>query len=372
MRNEVLVIGAGPAGIASAYYLEKVGLPYRVVERESIAASTWAGVYPSLQLNTAGFVSHLPGMRMPLRLGIFPMGKDYYGYILKYLQKHKFNIDYGVEVKRVTPEGDGWCVETTHGSDVYRAVIIASGRYGNPYIPNIPGMKQFSGRILHAHDFHAPEDFDGQRVLLVGSGPSAADIAVALGDHAANPVYLSVRSDILLARKYPYGLPNTAWQILLKPLPERWRKRLLNKLVYQGYRDAKELGLKFAPNREDRVGTSAPVRGHELVDAIRAGTIKTMDGLARFEGRCAVLENGTSLEVDTVIFGTGYRPVLNFLDFPYALDDDGWHIRIERKTYQVEGLDGLYLVGWFYRGLGPLRNVRVEAQTVVESIKHLW
>lgn len=373
MRDEVLVIGAGPAGIASAYYLEDAKLPYRVVDRAAAPASTWAAVYPSLQLNTAGFVSHLPGKRIPLRYGIFPMGRDYYRYICDYLRDHDFKIDYGVEVRRLAPVSDAheaWCVETNAGIEMYRAVILAAGRFGKPYIPRIPGTGTFRGRILHAHDFRAPDGFEGERVMLVGSGPSAVDLAVALADRA--DVYLSVRSDILLARKYPYGLPNTAWQILLNPLPARWRKPLLDKIVYQGYPDARNLGLKFAPNREDRVGTSAPVRGYELVEGIRSGKIKTVDGLARFDGAYAVLDDGTRLEVDTVIFGTGYRPVLDFLDFAYTLDDDGWHLRLDPHTYQVEGRRGLHVVGWFYRGLGPLHNIRQEAKTVVKAIHESW
>ncbi|MBE2271286.1 MAG: NAD(P)/FAD-dependent oxidoreductase [Anaerolinea sp.] len=375
MRDEVLVIGAGPAGISSAYYLKRAGLPYRVVDRAAVPASTWANLYPSLQLNTAGFVSHLPGERIPLRFGVFPMGRDYYAYLRDYVDHHRLQIDYGVEVLRVSPGSDGWCVETRrvdaepHETAIYRAVIIAAGRFGNPVVPPIPGA--FNGRLLHARDFHDPAAFAGRRVLVVGSGPSGVDIAAALAD-VTPPVSLAIRNDIVVARKYPYGLPNTAWQILLSPLPPKWRKPLLDRIVYQGYRDADDIGLKFAPNREDRRGTGAPVRGHELIDAIRAGKIKPVAGLAALDGDHAVMDDGQRLAVDTIIFGTGYRPVLDFLDFPYQLDSDGWHIRLDPDTYQVSGQPGLFVVGWFYRGLGPMHNIRAEARTVVRGIEQLW
>ncbi len=369
MRQEVLVIGAGPAGISSAYYLTRAGIPYRLVDRADVPASTWANLYPTLELNTAGFVSHLPGRRIPLSYGVFPSGKQFYRYILAYLEQHPLRIEYGVEVTRVAPEGEGWRVETNKDSDVYPAVILATGRFGSPYMPNIPSQESFSGQLIHAHDFHAPESFAGKRVLVVGSGPSGVDIAVALVGHAAKPVYLAIRSDILVARKFPYGLPNTAWQILLYPLPERIRKPLIDRIVYQGYGDMGDLGMKFARNRDQRLGTSAPVRGHELIDAVRAGAIKPVNGLARLHGRCAVLDDTTQHEVDTVILGTGYRPVIDFLDFPYQMDEDGWHLQIDKQTYQVEGCPGLYLVGWYYRGLGPLHNIRHEARTVVQQIR---
>lgn len=369
MRQEVLVIGAGPAGISSAYYLTKAGIPYRLVDRAGVPASTWANLYPTLELNTASLVSHLPGKRIPLSYGVFPSGKQYYHYILDYLKQHPLPIEYGVEVRRVAPEGEGWRVETNKDSDVYPAVILATGRFGSPYMPNIPGQETFSGQLIHAHDFHAPEPFAGKRVLVVGSGPSGVDIAVALVGHAAKPIYLAIRSDILIARKFPYGLPNTAWQLLLSPIPARIRKPVIDRIVYQGYGDIGDLSAKLARNRDDRLGTSAPVRGHELIDAVRAGDIQPVNGLARLHGRCAVLDDTTQHEVDAVILGTGYRPVIDFLDFPYQMDEDNWHLKIDQRTYQVEGYPGLYIVGWYYRGLGPLHNIRHEARTVVQQIR---
>src|SRR5664279_4510206 len=179
--ESVLVVGAGPSGISSAYFLEQAGIAYQVVERTQVVASTWANLYPSLRLNTAGFVSHLPGKRIPLRYGIFPMGRDFYHYVEAYMREHRFKIEYGVEVKRVAPDADQWLVETSNTSDGsretrrYRCVIIASGRYGNPYLPRIPGAETFAGRYLHAQDFKQPEAFAGERVLVVGNGPSGVD-----------------------------------------------------------------------------------------------------------------------------------------------------------------------------------------------------
>ena len=113
--EQVFVVGAGPAGISSAYYLEQAGIPYRVVDRADVIASTWSNLYPTLRLNTAGFVSHLPGQRIPPRYGIYPLGSDFYRYIQDYMRQRAFNIELGVEVKRVAPEGGGWRVETTQG-----------------------------------------------------------------------------------------------------------------------------------------------------------------------------------------------------------------------------------------------------------------
>jgi len=367
--EQVLVVGAGPSGISSAYYLEQAGIPYRVGDRAEVIASTWANLYPSLRLNTAGFVSHLPGKRIPLSKGIYPFGRDFYRYVVDYLRNHPFKIELGVEVKRVAPVGDQWRVETSRDAENYPNVIIASGRFGNPYLPHVPGVETFRGRYLHASAFTDPHNFAGQRVLVVGNGPSGVDIAVALVGVAAQPVMLAIRSDIIIVRQYPYGLPSTAWVLIAGLLPKRWRKPFINKVNYQTYADLDGLDLPLAPNRDDRIGTSAPARGRELMDAIRAKTIKAVAGLERLDGPCAVLMDRASYEVDAVILCTGYRPVLDYLDIAYQTDKEGWPLRSDPRGTEIAGYPGLFLVGRYYRGLGPLNNIRHEARVTVEAIK---
>ncbi len=367
--EQTLVIGAGPSGISAAYYLEQAGISYRVVDRADKVASTWSSLYPSLRLNTAGFVSNLPGQPIPLKQGIYPLGSDFYRYVVDYVSRRPFKIELSVNVTRVAPEGDGWLVKSTRGTEHYRFVIIATGRFGNPYLPDIPGMSSFTGRCLHANDYHAAEPFRGQRVLVVGNGPSGGDIAVELTEVTRHPVLLAICSDIVFVRPYPYGLPNAAWILLAGVLPKAWRKRFLTRVLYHPYHDLHDLDLPIAPNRQDRVGTSAPVRGHELVDAIRAGKVKAVTGLARLEGRCAVLDDGSSDEVDSVIFCTGYRPVLDYLDIDYQTDRDGWPQRSDAHGTEIAGYSGLFLVGRYYRGLGPLYNIRREARVTADVIR---
>ncbi|HRF95499.1 MAG TPA: NAD(P)-binding domain-containing protein, partial [Aggregatilineales bacterium] len=116
MTPKVLVIGAGPAGIACAYYLQKANIPYLVVDKAPIIASTWASLYPSLKLNTTRFFSHLPERKFPLHYGIFPTGKQYHAYLVNYVHDFGFNIQLGVTVHSVCKEGDGWRVISNTGS----------------------------------------------------------------------------------------------------------------------------------------------------------------------------------------------------------------------------------------------------------------
>jgi cation diffusion facilitator CzcD-associated flavoprotein CzcO len=106
-----------------------------VVDRAEVIASTWADQYPTLHLNTSRFYSHLPGQRFPLRYGIFATARQYHNYLLDYVAHHDFNIHLGIEIHRVSPMGDGWRVETDAGIEHYPAVILATGRFPNPYRP---------------------------------------------------------------------------------------------------------------------------------------------------------------------------------------------------------------------------------------------
>ncbi|MCA9913765.1 MAG: NAD(P)/FAD-dependent oxidoreductase, partial [Anaerolineae bacterium] len=136
--EDVLIIGAGPAGITSAYYLAQAGIPYKVIDRAEVVGSTWANLYPSLQLNTSRYFSHLPDTPFPRSYGMYATGKQYYAHLAQFVQDHRFNIELGVEVTRVVPEGNLWRVEMNTGTFYYKAVITATGIYGCPVMPDIP------------------------------------------------------------------------------------------------------------------------------------------------------------------------------------------------------------------------------------------
>lgn len=375
MHDSVLVIGAGPAGICSAYWLDRLRIPFRVVDQAAVVGSTWANLYPSLQLNTLNLFSHLPGEMIPLRYGFYPLGKDYYRYLARYVEKRRFPITLNVHVSRVSPlpEG-GWRVESSEGIEDYAAVITATGRFSKPYIPALPGIDTFTGTIIHAHNFHDPEAFRGKRVIVVGTGPSGGDIAGALAGIAQTPITLSVRSDIVLGRIYPLGLPHTFWQIVVNQLPKRWQKPIQNATVYRGFPDMKSLPIRFAPNREDRQGTSAPIRGRELYDALISGAVIGAAGVQGFDDDSVVFSDGTRCAADVVILCTGYRPAMDYLNLPYEVDKDGLPVRAVDPVFgsegmQIDGYTGLYLVGRYYRGYGAFHNFRKEARIAAHQIQ---
>jgi cation diffusion facilitator CzcD-associated flavoprotein CzcO len=350
---EVLVIGAGPAGIASAYFLQRAGIPYLVVDRAPVIASTWASVYPSLRLNTSRFYSHLPGQRFPWWFGIFPTGRQYHRYLECFVHEHRLNICLGVTVYRAT------------------------GRFGRPYQPPIPGQETFTGELLHACAYRGPEPFRGRRVMVVGNGPSGVDIATDLGAYAARPVLLGQRTGVVLRPRYPWGLPKHAWMMIAERLPAPLGRALLARIDRLKFEHLDRLGIKV-PRTEAESSAAGATRGAELIQAVRGGRVRCVDAPARFDGPDVILTSGARVRVDVVILATGYQPALfSFLDLGQGpTNRDGWPLRVDEPPddvtagrREVLGWPGLYLVGTYYLGKGALYNCNVEAAAAVAEIQ---
>ena len=385
---DVLVIGAGPAGLNAAYALRQAGLEYRIIDRADTLAPTWSSLYPSLRLNTSRFFSHFPERKFPLHYGLFPSARQYHRYLMNWVNDQHFQIDFGLEVYRVARRGDGlWQVETSAGIESYRAVISATGVFDNPQMPQIEGMERFGGEMMHSRDFRHPNQVKGKRVMVVGNGPSGTDISVAAGPVAADGfAYLSIRTGVDLRPRYPYGLPRHAWMLIGSYLPDslcQWIQRQTESVKY----DLGDFGLWAATSS---ASSAVGYRGPELLNAFRQGRVKPVPHPICFDARGAQLADGSYLELDAVIMATGFLPVLHqYLDIDMQFsraaplpatgcDWDigpngirGWPLRDvshHPNGRQVLGHEGLYLVGVFYKGRGAFYNMTVEAAIAAEQI----
>ncbi|MDX2075830.1 MAG: NAD(P)/FAD-dependent oxidoreductase [bacterium] len=376
MTPKVLVIGAGPAGIACAYYLQKANIPYLVVDKSDVIASTWASLYPSLKLNTTRFFSHLPERKFPLHYGIFPTGKQYHAYLVNYVHDFGLNIQLGVTVHSVCKEGDGWRVISNAGSAWYPAVISATGRFNAPITPHIDGMESFTGNMIHAHQYLGHEPFIGKRVMVMGNGPSGVDIASELGrSRGCEAVYLSQRTGVVLRPRYPYGLPKHVWTMIGEALPRRIGARLIKHIESLKFENLDKIGIR-TPKTDAQSSAAGGTRGRELITAVKRGWVLCVPAPTRFAGDKVILADGTELAVDVVIMGTGYRAVLHdYLKLDAPRDKADWLLRegqdpqsIPTGKRQVLGQRGLYEVGTFYQGKGTMYNINVEAKQAVDEI----
>jgi thioredoxin reductase len=393
----VLIIGAGPAGVVTGYFLKRAGIPYQIIDRAQVVASTWASLYPSLRLNTTRYFSHMPGRKFPLHWGTFPTGRQYHRYVENFAREHQLHIRLGVEVRCVTPDAGGWRVETDQGISWYRAVVLATGRFSEPYTAAIPGLREFKGLLLHAHDYRDPAQLTGMRVMVIGNGPSGLDIALETGKRngPARPTLLSMRTGIQLRRRFPLGISKQGWILLTRRLPARLRESLLQRMETMGYPKSAMRGVK-SPGKGQASGAAA-TRGPELIHAVRRGEVVCVNGPKQVHAHSVTLDDGSTHEIDALVVATGYRPALGFLkNVTIEPDDQGWPKRYNslpysidyakltyRGTYdsgaeidaefepalrEVKGYPGLFQVGLYYKGKGAMYNFNVEGEIAVAQI----
>ena len=333
----ILIIGAGPAGLATAYYLKQRGLPFRILEREA-AGATWRHHYDHLHLHSLKEVSALPGLPMPEDYPPFPSGEQVAKYLADYAAHFALPVERGVRVTGARYE-EGWRLTTTRGHVEGDILVAATGIWSTPHRPCFPGEDLFAGRILHSKDYKRPQPLKGQRVLVVGVGNSGSEVAVGLAREGVD-VNIAVRSGVRMV-PYPSSERVTrtvSW--LLRHLPHG----VANTLLGLVQRDFSEVGL---PLPDGPIKDVYPVVGFGLASEVKAGRIGVKPGLSSFFEKGVQFEDGTSEFYDAVILATGYRPSLQFLDGVHT--DEAGLPRLE-PPHNVRSTQNstLFCVGYHY------------------------
>jgi len=192
-RVHVVVVGGGPAGLATSQQLRQHGVPHRVLERGDTVGYTWANLYESLTLHTGKHMSSLPGMAFPRSAPLFVSRQDFLEYLRSYAARFELAIETGCEVHRITPTDGTWTVSTNRGVLAADCVVVATGIVANPKAPHFPGQEQFAGRLAHSVAYRRPDGYVGRRVLVVGVGNSGAEIGSEIA-RAGGEVTVAVRS----------------------------------------------------------------------------------------------------------------------------------------------------------------------------------
>ena len=360
----IIVIGAGPAGLATAYYLQQRKLEYVVLERDEIGNS-WRNHYDSLSLHTLKGVSSLPGLPYPESTPDFPTKDDFVAHMEAYVAHFKLNVKTGVAVEHVEYKHhreDGFFFEVTTPDEVLRAshVFVATGIWGAPKSPNYEGMAEFGGEILHANGYQSAESFKNKRVLVVGAGNTAADIAVELAE-AGIETGVAMRSGTTFV-PYPKSVASmkaAAWFFRNAP------PAIGNRVLASARPDFSDLGIRPNPKPPIR---AYPVVGFKLPDAIRNGSVTLYKDVERLGHKRVCFVDGVEAEFDVIINATGYRPNLDFIsEKEITFYENGWpnvcaHYR-SRKNPR------LYCVGFSYPATsGWIQDMRRTTKIAVGAV----
>ena len=159
---DAIVIGAGPAGLATSRELTRRTVRHVVLERGDRLGHTWANLYDSLVLHTGKHLSSLPGLAFPRETPLFPTRRDFLDYLDRYAATFGLPIETGADVTRVERSANGWHVRTRSGAELHaRAIVTATGIVANPHVPAIPGRDRFAGRVQHSVEYRRPADVPG-------------------------------------------------------------------------------------------------------------------------------------------------------------------------------------------------------------------
>ncbi|HEX4600678.1 MAG TPA: NAD(P)/FAD-dependent oxidoreductase [Gemmatimonadales bacterium] len=361
-RIPVVVVGAGPAGLAASQQLRERRVPHRVLERGDTVGHTWANLYDSLTLHTGKHMSSLPGLAFPRTAPLFLPRREFWAYLRHYAQHFKLPITTHCAVGRVIRTDARWTVHTSHGPYDASALVIATGIVANPKRPQFPGQARFGGEITHSVAYRRVDSYVGRRVLVVGVGNSGAEIASELA-RAGVTVSIAVRSGANVVPLTLAGLPIQYIAHWVRKLP-----RAAQEGAVALVRRLSELrrGPPVLPRPAHSPLDAIPVIGFHLVDAIGAGLIDVRPGVAELTPDGARFTDGTVGGFDAIICATGYSAALDALGPLVERDPKGF----ARRRDRVVSLDApdLYFVGHNYDATGGLSNINRDARRAAHLI----
>jgi putative flavoprotein involved in K+ transport len=339
---DVVVIGAGQAGLAAAHAARARGLSSVVLDASAGPGGSWPRYYDSLMLFSPARFSALPRMPFPGDPDRYPLRDEVVEYLTAYTGRVAAEVRFGQRVVKVA-DGEGGFTVLTAGGAVVRArrAIAASGGFGSPYRPALPGLSGFGGMVLHAAEYRNPVSFAGSRVVVVGAGNSAVQIAVELAGVAR--VSLATRRPVRWQPQRYLGRDFHWWLARTDLDTARWVPRLAGGTV--PVVDAGRYRAALAAGRPDR---------RPLFD--------------RLDGDAVVWADGTRERVDALVLATGYRPEVSYLAGLGALDSAGVPLHVGGVSTTVSGLGFVGLERQRSLSSATLRGVGRDAGYVLDVL----
>ena len=363
MSKDAVVVGAGPAGLAAAAELQKVGYAVIVIDKADSVSSSWSHHYDRLHLHTARTMSSLPGRGIPKKYGRWVARDDFRAYLADYAKQ--LDVRLGVTANSVEKKNGQWVVDSTIGTLTADALVIATGYNHVAKIPAWPGLTSYRGRVLHSSEYRNPAALDAQHVLVVGPGNSGAEIAADLAD-AGVTVTLAVRTPPNVVRRQVLGIPTQTLTLATFPLPTKLADKVARGLQILTVGDLSKYGLAkpprgiFSQQADDDVTPTIDVG---LIDALKAGKITVVAAVESFAEDAVILADGTFVSPDLVLVATGFQRGLEPLVGDLGVIAPGGRPLINADE-QLPGLEGLFFLGYSNPITGNIRQVGIDAKKI--------
>jgi NADPH-dependent 2,4-dienoyl-CoA reductase/sulfur reductase-like enzyme len=367
---DAVVIGAGPAGLASAACLGRRGLEAVILEKAGSVGAVWRRHYDRLHLHSHRKHSALPGLPMPATYGRYPARTELIEYLERYAGRFGLKPIFNACVEDIRRDGEGWRVRVGETAWRARNVVVATGWAEYPYSPTWPGIETFGGPVLHSSLYRNPLPFRAQRVLVIGFGNSGGEIALDLAE-AGVDVTLSVRGPVNIVPRDLLGVPILSWAIAQSWLPARLVDALNAPILRLAVGSIEPLGLTRAARgplqlieEEGRI----PLLDTGTLAQIRAGRIAVRGPIASLSPNTVVFSGAAPERFDAIILATGFRPDLRALlpNCRGVLSAAGKPLVSGQPTAEP----GLYFCGALTSPTGQLREIGFEAVRIAAACSY--
>ncbi len=341
---DVVVIGAGQAGLATGYFLRRTNLSFVLLDAEEGPGGAWRHGWASLRLFSPAEWSSLPGWPMPKAAEGYPTRDEVLDYLKAYEKRYELPVRRPIRVDAVTGNSGSLRVHTDQGSISAKAVVSATGTWSAPYVPDYPGRESFKGTQLHSAKYERPEPFTGKRVLVVGGGNSGVQILAEVS---------TVADTCWVTESPPVFLPDDVdGRVLFERATAKWK--------------ARQAGLPHPslPGGLGDVVMVPPVRA-----ARSRGVLASRRPFARMTEDGVKWPDGTEESFDVIVWCTGFRPALTHLQQLGVVKPDG---SVATEGTRASSYAGLWLVGygeWTGFASATLVGVMRSARATAEEIK---
>ncbi len=376
MSERVCVIGAGSSGITACQVLQARGIEFDCFEVGSLVGGNWrylndngmSSAYKSLHINTSRQIMEYAAYPMTDEYPTYPNHVQIAHYFDSFVDHFGFrdHIQFCTEVTDVRPADGGWDVTVrTVGANAtrtyrYGAVLVANGHHWDARLPEpgFPGAETFAGTQMHSHDYKNFDGFEGKRVVVLGIGNSACDIAVETSK-VSERTFLAMRRGAHVLPKYVFGIPTD--HLTTSPfarMPYFWMRRLSMQVILRLARGSvTKYGL---PRPDHRLLSAHPTISDDLLTRLGHGDITVKPNIARIDADTVHFTDGTSERADVVVYCTGYKITFPFLDDTLIAPRDN-EISLYHRVVAPDH-PGLYFIG-LVQPLGaimPLAEIQSE------------
>ncbi|MCY4726860.1 NAD(P)/FAD-dependent oxidoreductase [Nocardioides sp. STR2] len=316
---DTVIIGAGQAGLATGYHLQRRGIPFVILDAAGRVGDNWRRQWDSLRLYSPAQVDGLPGLPFPARRWTFP-GKDAVGdYLETYARTFDLPVRLGTRVRALDPDGDGYLVSTDRGRYTCRNVVVSTGTFGRTgAVPDLAAELDPAILQLHSSEYRRPSQVNDGPVLVVGASHSGTDIAYELAQ--THPTVLAGRD----CGEIPPRLESPAFRVVFPVMLFAWQHVLTRRTP---------VGRKLVGELRNHGGPMLRVKRRDLVDRGVERVTSRVEEVR--DGRPVV--DGTPRDVSTVVWATGFRQTFDWIHLP-VLGADGWPKEMRGVVAEAPGL----------------------------------